>query len=114
MDHQSATRRPGPFQRHHCSQLFDVIACSEFISEVLHIPDLTTALTSGLSEVRFLQPVPVTSILRATVSLISAQQRVSGVESVFGLTYDIDGMDGPACMAEVIVLYPCTASSGLT
>jgi hypothetical protein len=28
------------------------------------------------------------------------------VESVFTLTYEIDGEDRPACVADVIVLYP--------
>jgi hypothetical protein len=40
------------------------------------------------------------------VSVIGARQKTSGVESVFGPSYDIDGSDRPACTAEVSVLYP--------
>ncbi|MDT5082953.1 MAG: hypothetical protein QOJ80_7590, partial [Mycobacterium sp.] len=44
--------------------------------------------------------------IRATVTVMSAQQKTSGVESVFTLTYEIDGDDCAACVADVIVLYP--------
>ena len=76
------------------------------ISEVLQIRELTSALNYGLNKVRVPAPVPVGAKIRATVSLISAQQKTSGVESVFGLTFEIDGRQRPACTADVIVLYP--------
>jgi len=41
-----------------------------------------------------------------TVSVSSAHQKTSGVESVFELTYDIDGAHHPACVADVMVLHP--------
>ena len=40
------------------------------------------------------------------VSVPSAHQKTSSVESVFELTYDIDGEPRPACVADVMVLYP--------
>jgi acyl dehydratase len=48
----------------------------------------------------------VGSQVRAAVTVASAQQKTSGVESVFTLTYEIDGEERPACVADVIVLYP--------
>jgi len=67
---------------------------------------LTTALNYGLNRVRFPAPVRVGSQVRAAVSVASAHQKTSGVESVFTLTFEIDGEDRPACVADVIVLYP--------
>jgi hypothetical protein len=43
---------------------------------------------------------------RAVVTLNAAAQKTSGVEAVFGLTYEIDGGARPACVADVVVLYP--------
>ena len=77
-----------------------------FTSEVLQIRELTMAFTYELGNLHFRAAVPVGSLVRATVSVISARQKTSGVESVFGLSYDIDGSDRPACTAEVSVLYP--------
>jgi acyl dehydratase len=76
------------------------------ISRVLEIRELTAALNYGLNKVRFPCPVRVGAQIRAAVTVMSAQQKTSGVESVFTLTYEIDGEDRPACVADVIVLYP--------
>jgi|SRR5271157_3722542 len=76
------------------------------ISEVLKIRELTTALSYGLDRVRFPSPLRVGSQIRATISVRSAHQTTSGVESVFELTYEIDGEKRPACVADVVVLYP--------
>jgi len=76
------------------------------ISQVLQIRELTAALNYGLNKVRFPSPVRVGSQIRAAVTVMSAQQKTTGVESVFTLTYEIDGDDRPACVADVIVLYP--------
>jgi acyl dehydratase len=76
------------------------------ISRVLEIREITAALNYGLNKVRFPAPVRVGSQIRAAVSLMSAKQKTSGVESVFTVTYEIDGEERPACVADVIVLYP--------
>jgi acyl dehydratase len=76
------------------------------IAQVLEIRELTAALNYGLNRVRFPAPVRVGSQVRAAVTVASAQQKTSGVESVFKLTYEIDGEARPACVADVIVLYP--------
>ena len=76
------------------------------IAQVLEIRELTAALNHGLNKVRFPAPVRVGSRVRAAVTVASAQQKTSGVESVFTLTYEIDGEERPACVADVIVLYP--------
>ncbi|MEV4124440.1 MaoC family dehydratase [Nocardia sp. NPDC049707] len=76
------------------------------ISDVLEIRELTAALNYGLNKVRFPAPVPVGSKIRAVVTLTGAHQKTSGVEAIFGLTYEIDGGTRPACVADVVVLYP--------
>ncbi|MGW2661802.1 MaoC family dehydratase [Nocardia tengchongensis] len=76
------------------------------IADVLEIRDLTAALNYGLNKVRFPAPVPVGSKIRTTVTVNDVQQKTSGIEAVFGLTYEIDGGSRPACVADVVVLYP--------
>ena len=103
-DPQRAAR--GPFKGTVAHSFLTLSLTPMFTSEVLQIRELTMAFTYGLGKVHFCAAVPVGSLVRATVSVISARQKTSGVESVFGLTYDIDGNDRPACTAEVSVLYP--------
>ena len=76
------------------------------ISQVLQIRELTSALNYGLDRVRFPTPVRVGAKVRATVAVMSARQKTSGVEAVFTLSYEIDGEPRPACVADIIVLYP--------
>ena len=76
------------------------------IGQVLQIRELTAALNYGLNRVRFPAPVRVGSQIRTTVTVMRAQQKTFGVEAMFTLTYEIDGETRPACVADVIVLYP--------
>ena len=96
----------GPFKGTIAHGYLTLSLAPAVISEVLQIGEVTSALNYGLNKVRFPAPVRVGSQMRATVSVMSEQQKTSGVESVFELTYEIDGEKRPACVADVIVLYP--------
>ena len=96
----------GPFRGTIAHGYLTLSLAPAVISQVLEIREQTAALNYGLNKVRFPLPVKVGSQLRAAVTVMSAQQKTSGVESVFTLTYEIDGEDRPACVADVIVLYP--------
>jgi acyl dehydratase len=76
------------------------------IGQVLQIREMTAALNYGVNKVRFPAPVRVGSQVRATVAVMRAEQKTSGLEAEFTLTYEIDGQTRPACVADVIVLYP--------
>ena len=90
----------------HCPDLEQAVRGEADRAQVLEIREQTAALNYGLDRVRFPAPVRVGTQVRAAVAVASARQKTSGVESVFTLTYEIDGGDRPACVADVIVLYP--------
>ena len=96
----------GPFKGTIAHGYLTLALTPSVIAQVLEIRELTAALNYGLNKVRFPAPVRVGSQVRAVVTVASAQQKTSGVESVFKLTYEIDGEARPACVADVIVLYP--------
>jgi acyl dehydratase len=85
----------GPFKGTIAHGYLTLSLAPAVISEVLQIGEVTSALNYGLNKVRFPAPVRVGSQMRATVSVMSAQQKTSGVESVFELTYEIDGESAP-------------------
>jgi acyl dehydratase len=76
------------------------------ISAVLEIRELIAALNYGVDKVLFPAPLRVGSKVRATVTVMRVQQKTSGLEAVFTLTYEIEGEPRPACVADVTVLYP--------
>jgi acyl dehydratase len=96
----------GPFKGTIVHDYLTLSMTPAVIAKVLEIRELTAALNYGVNKVRFPTPVRVGSQVRAVVTVASAQQKTSGVESVFTLTYEIDGEERPACIADVIVLYP--------
>jgi acyl dehydratase len=75
------------------------------ISDVSQIGAVTSALNDGRNKARFPSSLPVNAPIGATVAVMSAQHRTSGVESVFEWIYEIDGEKRPACVASVIVLH---------
>ena len=77
----------------------------QILGEVLTVDNVTAALNYGVNKVRFPSPVPVGSKLRATVTVTAARKKPTGIEVVFGLTYEVDGASRPACVADVAVLY---------
>jgi acyl dehydratase len=98
--------RTGPFKGTIAHGYLTLSLAPVAISDVLEIHEVTAALNYGLDKVRFPAPVRTGSQVRATVAVLSAKQKTSGVEAIFTLTYEIEGEARPACVADVIVLYP--------
>lgn len=110
-DHQwihtdRARAASGPFKGTIAHGYLTLSLAPVVIGRVLQIRELTAALHCGLTQVQFPAPVRAGSQIRATVSVMRAEQKTAGVEAVFTLTYEIDGEKRPACVADVIVLYP--------
>jgi acyl dehydratase len=110
-DHQWIHTNPvramnGPFKGTVAHGYLTLSLAPLVISEVLEIRELTVALNYGIDRVRFPAPLRVGSQVRVTVEVMRALQKTSGVEAVFTLTYEIEGEPRPACVADVIVLYP--------
>jgi acyl dehydratase len=96
----------GPFKGTIAHGYLTLSLAPAVISEVLEIRELTSALNYGVDKVRFPAPLRVGSQVRATVTVMRARQKTAGVEAVFTLTYEIEGEPRPACVADVVVLYP--------
>ena len=110
-DHQWIHTEPtrainGPFKGTIAHGYLTLSLAPVVISEVLEVREMTAALNYGVDRVRFPAPLRVGTQVRATVSVMSARQKSSGVEAVFTLTYEVEGEPRPACVADVIVLYP--------
>ena len=74
---------------------------------MLHVADLGNAVNYGLGKVRFPAPVRSGSRVRGRVTLNAAEPVPGGLQATFGLFVEIEGMDRPGCVAEVLVrMYP--------
>ncbi len=59
-------------------------------------------LNYGLNKVRFPAPVPVGSRVRATVRLASLEDIPGGAQITMKLTFEVEGGEKPACVAETV------------
>jgi acyl dehydratase len=62
-------------------------------------------LNYGLNRVRFVNPVPVGSRVRARVTVLDVKEEKRGWLARWQITIEIEGSDKPACVAETLSLY---------
>ena len=63
------------------------------------------ALNYGQNKVRFPAPAPVGSRLRAAVTVRSVEDVKGGVQVVWGVAVEADGVAKPVCVAEPVTRY---------
>lgn len=66
-------------------------------------PPCKLAVNYGLNRVRFPAPVQVDQRIRAHMTLQAVEDIVGGVQMVWDVTLECDGVDKPVCVAELIL-----------
>ena len=66
-------------------------------------PPCKLALNCGLNRVRFPAPVQVDQRIRAHMTLQTVEDVVGGVQMVWEVTLECDGVEKPVCVAELIL-----------
>jgi len=97
--------KDGPFGTTIAHGFFTLSLSPWLLAEVMQVPDAVSVVNYGLNKVRFPAPVPVDSRVRLRVTLKAADAVEGGVQAALGMTFDIDGNERPACVAEMIVRY---------
>jgi acyl dehydratase len=76
-----------------------------FISEVLRVEGASMVVNYGLNRVRFPSPVPSGSRVRFGAELSAVQEVEGGVQVTLAGTYELEGSEKPACVAEIVFRY---------
>jgi acyl dehydratase len=71
--------------------------------ELLRVEGVSMGINYGLDRVRFPAPVPVGSRIRAGAELAEVKEIPGGLQSKLVITFEVEGSDKPACVAEVLV-----------
>jgi acyl dehydratase len=72
------------------------------LPQVVTVTGFSMALNYGLNKLRFPAPVPVGSKVRLSAELIDVEDVAGGVQVTYRLTFEVDGQDKPACVAEAV------------
>lgn len=72
------------------------------LPKIITVTGFSIALNYGLNKLRFPSPVPVGSKLRLSADLLGVEDITGGVQSTYRLTFEVEGGDKPACVAEAV------------
>ena len=75
----------------------------KFYHEDVKIPFCDLGLNYGLNKVRFTNPVPAGSRLRGRFVLAKLDDVEGGIQMTWTITFEIEGVERPACVAEHVV-----------
>lgn len=64
-----------------------------------------STINYGINRLRFVNPVPAGSRVRGRIALNAVETTPKGVQAVFGVSIEIEGIDRPAMVSEHVILY---------
>jgi acyl dehydratase len=73
--------------------------------QIFRVDDVTLAINYGTNRVRFPQPVPVGSRIRARATLTSVRSIALGTQVRVLYTIELEGSEKPACVAVGLTVY---------
>ena len=77
----------------------------KLMAELYRIESVKMGVNYGANKVRFTAPVPAGSRVRLRVVLTEVEEQVpSGIRATAACTFELEGSDKPACVAELITL----------
>lgn len=94
----------GPFRSTIAHGLLSLSLIPVLLQQIYRIEGLTMGVNYGLDRVRFPHPVPVDARIRETATLVSAESFGAGVRARVAVAVEIDGVEKPACAAEIILV----------
>ena len=74
------------------------------LGQVMSVTDAKMGVNYGTDKIRFTNPVPSGSRVRAKAKLLSGQRKGDGVLYKVGVEIEIEGQDKPALVGEVLYL----------
>ncbi|MGH9209555.1 MAG: MaoC family dehydratase [Acidimicrobiales bacterium] len=75
------------------------------LPQVVRVEGVQLAVNYGANKIRFPSPVPVGSKLRVGAELVEVADVTGGVQITMRVTYECEGADKPACVAENVYRY---------
>lgn len=94
----------GPFGKPIAHGFLTLSLLPTFMTNAFELRDVKMGVNYGMNKVRFIQPVPVDSRLRAHFKLQSWEPLDGkGAQVTYEMTVEIEGAAKPACVAETIL-----------
>lgn len=96
----------GPFGGTVAHGFLTLSLAPQFLRQIVAVEGVKMGVNYGLDRVRFTNPVRVGSRLRLRARLASAEEvEPDGVQATYELTFETEGEEKPACVAQTISRY---------
>ncbi|HPU13721.1 MAG TPA: MaoC family dehydratase [Aeromicrobium sp.] len=92
----------GPFGKTIAHGYLTLSLLPVFAEQIYSVKSVIMGVNYGANKVRFPNPVPVDSRVRATATLKETTDIAIGTQVVFTFVVQIEGVEKPACIAEVV------------
>ena len=75
------------------------------LPQVLQVGGISMGVNYGLNKLRFPSPVPVGGKVRVGAALAEVEDVKGGAQATLDLTFEVEGKDKPACVAQAVYRY---------
>ena len=75
------------------------------LPQVLQVGGISMGVNYGLNKLRFPSPVPVGGKVRVGATLAEVEDVKGGAQATLDLTFEVEGKDKPACVAQAVYRY---------
>jgi acyl dehydratase len=75
------------------------------LGQILSVEGVQMGINYGINKLRFPSPVKVGKNVRARAELVDVTDVGNGVQGIIKMTFEVEGEEKPACVAEVIYRY---------
>ena len=97
--------RSGPFGTTIAHGYLTLSLAPMLLWDVLDVTGAAQVVNYGIGKARFPAPVPVGSRVRLSVDLAAVEEVRGGVQTTLALTFEVEGIDKPACVADILFRY---------
>jgi acyl dehydratase len=111
LDHQwihvdpARAKRESPFGGPIAHGYYTLSLAPYLMADIMDVKEKKMAVNYGLNKLRFTAPVPIPSNVRVRATLSAIEEIQGGVQGIFNLTFEVEGKEKPACVAEAIYRY---------
>jgi acyl dehydratase len=95
----------GPFGRTIAHGYLTVALSNRFLPELFDVANIAMGINYGVDRIRFPEPVPVGSRLRARAAIVEVADVPGGVQAKVRVTIEREGSERPACVIDALSRY---------
>ncbi|MFZ1062908.1 MAG: MaoC family dehydratase [Acidimicrobiales bacterium] len=97
--------KTGPFGQTIAHGYLTLSLIPVLLGGVMHVDNVKMGVNYGTNKVRFTNPVPVGSQIRAGATLASVEDVTGGVQVALDVTVEVKDAVKPSCVAQVVFRY---------